>query len=92
MKPLCLAVFLAALAWSSAASADAADVKPFKSEAGAQQHCPADKVVWGSVASGVYFFKDNRHFGKTPNGYYMCQKEAEAGGLEAAGSGGDSHF
>lgn len=37
-----------------AASADAAGIKQYKTEAGAQKHCPGDKVVWGSPDARVY--------------------------------------
>jgi hypothetical protein len=67
-----------------AASANAAGIKQYKTEKGAQNHCPKDAVVWGSVQSGVYHTKGSRFYGKTKDGRYVCMGEADKAGMHAA--------
>ena len=67
-----------------ATAAGAAGVKEYKTEGGAQKHCPKDTVVWGSSASGVYHMKGANNYGTTKDGKYVCMGEADAAGWHAA--------
>jgi hypothetical protein len=49
----------------------------FPTEQQAQQHCPRYVVVWLNTASGIYHFQGQRWYGRTKNGAYACQKEAD---------------
>jgi hypothetical protein len=59
----------------------------FTTEREAQQHCPADKVVWINLPTGVYHFKGQRWYGNTKKGAYGCRKEADAEGSRATSNG-----
>jgi hypothetical protein len=66
----------------------AANVPPtFSTEQQAQQHCPADVVVWLNLPSGVYHFKGQRWYGATKSGAYVCKKEADRAGDRATRNG-----
>lgn len=68
-----------------AATAYAAGIPAFPTEAAAQQHCPQDIVVYGENKSGgVYHFKGSRWYGNLKYGMYVCKAEADAGGWQAA--------
>jgi len=79
-KPFVVAA-VATLAFAGSALAQSGDLKYFKSETGALQHCPKDVVVWGSIESGVFFSKGTRRYEKTKDGHYLCKSEAVAAGL-----------
>ena len=83
MKAIVIAVAFAAL---TLASAQAATLHKYKSEASAQKHCPSDTVVWENTAKGVYHFKGSKYYGKTTTGRYVCQGEANAHHLKPASS------
>ena len=83
MHSLRITAIAAALALGATA-ASAAGVKEYKTEAGAQKHCPADTVVWGSSASGVYHMKGAKNYGTTKDGKYVCMGEADSAGWHAA--------
>ena len=51
----------------------------------AQQACGSDPVVWGNLRSHAYHGRDDRLFGKTKHGAYLCQSAADRGGFHAAG-------
>jgi hypothetical protein len=38
--------------------------------------CPGDQVVWVNINSGVYHYPDERYFGSTKNGKFICEKDA----------------
>jgi hypothetical protein len=59
----------------------------FPTEQQAQQHCPADVVVWLNLPSGVYHFKGQRWYGATKNGAYVCKKGADQAGDRATRNG-----
>lgn len=61
-------------------SAFAADPATFQSEQQAQQHCPADQIVWLNLPTAIYHQKGQRWYGVTRNGAYACRKEADAAG------------
>jgi hypothetical protein len=58
----------------------------FSSEQAAKAHCPGDTVVWVNLGgSKAYHTSDNKYYGKTKHGAFMCQKEADQSGFHAAG-------
>jgi hypothetical protein len=59
----------------------------FNSEQQAQQHCPADTVVWLNLPTGVYHYRGQRWYGNTKAGAYVCEKEATAAGDRATRNG-----
>ena len=83
-KNILIGVLSATCLALASAGASAAGVKEYKTEAGAQKHCPKDLVVWGSSASGVYHLKGTRNYGTTKDGHYVCAAEANAAGWHAA--------
>jgi hypothetical protein len=58
----------------------AAEPTAFTNEQEAQQHCPADTVVWLNLPTGIYHLKGERWYGRTTNGAYVCEKEADRAG------------
>jgi hypothetical protein len=56
----------------------------FSTEAEAKRHCPADTVVWANTNSKIYHFSDNKNYGNTKSGAYMCEKDTAAAGIRAA--------
>jgi hypothetical protein len=68
--------------------ADAAILSPemphFQFELQAQQHCPADAVVWVVAARGFYNSSSERWYGHTSNGTYACLSDAERAGYRAS--------
>jgi hypothetical protein len=48
-------------------------------------HC-GSAVVWLDVASGVYYHKGDRCYGRTKRGAYACEKEAIQAGNHASRS------
>lgn len=68
-------------------SSSAASLSTFSTEQQAQQHCPADTVVWLNLPTGVYHFQGQRWYGNTKNGAYVCQKEADKAGDRATRNG-----
>jgi hypothetical protein len=65
----------------------AAGVQLFTAEVEAQQHCPADTVVWVNTPTGIYHFKRMRWYGATIRGAYVCQKEGDQAGYRATRNG-----
>lgn len=55
----------------------------FSTEAQAKAHCPSDTVVWANTNSKIYHFNDNRNYGNTKSGAYMCEADAVATGIRA---------
>jgi hypothetical protein len=55
----------------------------FKTEAEAKASCPTDSVVWVNLRSKVYHTSEDKSYGKTKSGAYMCEKESTAGGFRA---------
>jgi hypothetical protein len=54
------------------------------SEALAHNHCPHDTVVWFDYATSHYHFKSEHWYGKTDNGMYVCQKDADKSGAHSS--------
>jgi hypothetical protein len=83
MRGIGIALAVAAFTFG-AASANAAGIKQYKTEAGAQKHCPSDTVVWGSSESGVYHMSGSKNYGKSKGGKYVCMGEADKAGWHAS--------
>jgi hypothetical protein len=56
----------------------------FRFEPDAQRHCPADGVVWVDVALRIYNQPDERRYGRTRDGVFMCRGDADTDGYRAA--------
>jgi hypothetical protein len=67
----------------TATSATPTHAGEFATEAEAKAHCPADLVVWANTNSKIYHFSDNRNYGNTKSGAYMCEKDTVAAGIRA---------
>lgn len=73
-------VTIAVLAISMVA-AQARELREYQTEAQAQRHCPKDSIVWSDIrGSGFFIPKGEPRYGKSPDGGYICRKEAEAKG------------
>jgi hypothetical protein len=58
----------------------------FSDESAAKSHCPGDTVVWVNLGgSKTYHMSNDRYYGKTKRGAYMCEKEADQSGYHEAG-------
>jgi hypothetical protein len=86
MKTLVIGV-AAAVLLLAASAAQAATLHEYKTELGAQKHCPTDTVVWGSPDSGVFHMQGTRFYGKSKGGHYVCMGEALKIGMHAAANG-----
>jgi hypothetical protein len=64
----------------SITAAFAAPLTPFRYEAQAQRHCPADVIVWLDFHKGIYYAKRQRRYGSGLTGSFVCWKEARANG------------
>lgn len=47
----------------------------------------ASAIVWVDIASGIYYQKGDRWYGRTKRGAYTCEKEALKAGNRASLSG-----
>jgi hypothetical protein len=52
----------------------------YKSSEMAQAKCPNDTVVWLNTRTSVYHFAGERWDGKTEEGAYVCEKQADNAG------------
>jgi hypothetical protein len=68
-----------------AAPAQAQDL--FQSQWRAQAHCPNDTVVWLNTRTRIYHFQGERWYGRTRNGAYVCEHEADEAGDRATENG-----
>jgi hypothetical protein len=80
-------VFAGAVLLLAASAAQAAAIHEYKTELGAQKHCPNDTVVWGSPDSGVFHMQGTKNYGKSKGGHYVCMGEALNIGMHAAANG-----
>jgi hypothetical protein len=80
--PAALMVF-AVIAGGSAAAAPLTPTQRFEFEQWAQNHCPADTVVWVNARSEIYNSSASRWYGRTAGGAYVCKLEAEKAGYRA---------
>jgi len=84
-KALIVITFLTVPALEAQAASN--NLQSFTTDAQAQQHCPGDRVVWANMSSGVYHLRGERYYGRTKNGVYACQKDAEQHGLRISRNG-----
>jgi hypothetical protein len=76
--PICLLTAL--IITGDGRNASATPLSPFRYEAQAQKHCPADAVVWLDFRRGIYYSKRQRRYGRGNAGSYACQSEARSNG------------
>jgi hypothetical protein len=62
-------------------------IQIFQFEQQAQQHCPADSVVWAIAGLGIYNSSAERWYGQTKDGAYACLGDARAAGYLPAAAG-----
>lgn len=62
------------------AGAFANPLTPFRYEAQAQRHCPADAIVWLDLRNGIYYSKRQRRYGRGSGGSFVCREEARSSG------------
>ena len=79
------AVALIALLWPPPVRA-ASPTAPstFATEKEAQEHCPADIVVWLDLSTRAYYYRGRQRYGATKNGAYVCREEGKRAGIKAA--------
>jgi hypothetical protein len=71
--------FLAIISCTSH-SAIAQSLTPFRYEAQAQRHCPADAIVWLDFRTGRYYLKGQRRYASGDTGSFVCRNEARNSG------------
>lgn len=74
---MCLTALIVAGGMTNAA---AAPLTPFRYEAQAQRHCPADIVVWLDFRKGIYYSKRQKRYAQGFDGSYVCRDEARSSG------------
>jgi hypothetical protein len=60
--------------------AAATPLTPFRYEAQAQRHCPADTVVWLDFRKGIYYAKRQKFYGRGSSGSFVCREEVRNNG------------
>ena len=55
----------------------------FQFDQEAKDHCPADTVVWVNRRSPLYNLADERWYGRTTGGSFVCKNDAEKAGYRA---------
>ena len=78
IRTVCLLTAL--IVAGSATNAAATPLSPFRYEARAQRHCPADTVVWLDFRKGIYYFKRQNRYGQGNTGSFVCREEARSNG------------
>jgi hypothetical protein len=63
-----------------ALDAYAVPLTPFRYEAQAQRHCPADTVVWLDFRKRTYYYKGQTRYARGPDGGFVCRSDARASG------------
>jgi hypothetical protein len=58
----------------------AVPLTPFRYEAQAQRHCPADTVVWLDFRKRTYYSKVQKRYARGLDGSFVCQSEARGSG------------
>jgi hypothetical protein len=75
--PLCVTgMITACIVGCSVDLAAAMPLTPFRYEAQAQRHCPADTVVWLDFRKEIYYSKRQRQYAQGTNGAFVCREEA----------------
>jgi hypothetical protein len=74
VRCLILATVFVALLLPGVATAlsPSAALANFPTDAQAQQHCPANTVVWLNLPTGIYHLKGERWYGQTKSGAFVC--------------------
>jgi len=70
----------ALIAMVDAFDAHAVPLRPFRYEAQAQRHCPADTVVWLNFRKRTYYSKGQKQYALGLDGSFVCRSEARASG------------
>lgn len=78
MRTVCLLTAL--IVAGSTTNVAATPLSPFRYEAQAQRHCPADTVVWLDFRKGIYYFKRQNCYGQSSTGSFVCREEARSHG------------
>jgi hypothetical protein len=58
----------------------AVPLTPFRYEAQAQRHCPADTVVWLDFRKHTYYSRGQKRYARGLDGSFVCRSEARASG------------
>jgi hypothetical protein len=64
----------------AAFDAYATPLTPFRYEAQAQRHCPADAVVWLDFRKHTYYSRSQKRYARGLDGSFVCRSEARASG------------
>ena len=75
-----IGLLMALIVASGTTRVDAAPLSPFRYEAQAQRHCPADTVVWLDFRKGIYYFKRQKRYAQGNTGSFVCRDEARGSG------------
>lgn len=84
---LLLAALALLLPGAGLAQRPTAPLQEFPTEQQAQTHCPADIVVWLNLPTGIYHFRGERWYGRTNNGAFVCERDADGAGMRATRNG-----
>jgi hypothetical protein len=60
------------------------EARTFAVEVDAVRACGSDPVVWINKKNGIYHLKTSRWYGKTKDGAFACQSEADKAGHHQA--------
>ncbi|HEY4127141.1 MAG TPA: hypothetical protein VGN70_03760 [Gammaproteobacteria bacterium] len=60
-----------------------APVVQFNADDTAQTRCPLDTVVWLNTKTHLYYKKGTKQYANSPQGGFVCLKEAKAAGDKA---------
>lgn len=75
-----VSLLMASIVASGTIGAAASPLTPFRYQAQAQRHCPADTVVWLDFKKRVYYFKRQKRYAQGNTGSFVCQEEARGNG------------
>jgi hypothetical protein len=75
-----IALTTAVIAMVGAFDAHAVSLTPFRYEAQAQRHCPADTVVWLNFRKRTYYSKGQKRYARGLDGSFVCRNEARDSG------------
>jgi hypothetical protein len=85
LSPLCaIGVITASIVTCNVTISFAIPLTPFRYEAQAQRHCPADVVVWLDFQKGIYYSKRQRRYASGLTGSFVCQEEARTSGYRGS--------
>jgi hypothetical protein len=75
-----IAVITASIVTCNVTIAFAIPLTPFRYEAQAQRHCPADAIVWLDFQKRIYYFRGQRQYARGLKGSFVCRDEARRSG------------